>query len=113
MNDKSQTLETTGAVDTVVLDEKAERFREERARQILAAAQQFIVDADALEEVLELSTPVLVAKQQEHRQELEQLLNQVQSSGTELRLDVRELHRLTSLAAKLSRGGFLFRGHLW
>jgi hypothetical protein len=80
MNDKSQPLETTGPLEKVVLDEKAERLGE-RARQILGAAQQFIVDADALEEVLELSKPVLVAKQQEHRQELEQLLNQVRSSG--------------------------------
>ena len=80
---------------------------------ILSAAQRFIVDTEALEELLHISRPVLEAKRDEHLDELGRLL----AAGTplgeaRLRLDLSQLHRLMSLAAKLERGSFLFRGHL-
>ena len=83
------------------------------ASEILFAAQRFIADADALEEVLQVSKPVLIAKSEEHRIELNRLVSQAKRSGqTKISLEFGELHNLVSLLAKLKRGSFLFRGHL-
>jgi hypothetical protein len=110
MNDKTSDREERNVVPESAADEGVSKG--ERARQILAAAQYFLVDADALEEVLALSKPVIKSKQEEHRQELKQLLSEVKSSQDKVQIDVSALHKLTGLAAKLNRGGFLFRGHL-
>jgi hypothetical protein len=113
MNEKSSKDEEHNAVPQLTTDqEEGKSFNAERARHILAAAQYFMVDADALEEVLALSKPVIRAKQEEHHQELAQLLSEVKSSNEKVQVDVSALHKLTGLAAKLNRGGFLFRGHL-
>jgi hypothetical protein len=83
------------------------------AGQILLAAQTFIADAEALQEILEVTSPVLIAKSAEHRAEAELVIGR-NHRGTEkeLTLDFSELNRLLGLLSKQTRGGFLFRGHL-
>src|SRR5664280_3461640 len=94
-------------------EQVTENSSEGCALRILSAAQQFIVETEALEEVLLVAKPVLAAKRQEHVAELGQLLSSIKgASKTAFRLDYGQLHRLLGLAAKMQRGSFLFRGHL-
>ena len=80
---------------------------------ILRAAQTFIADTEALEEVLLVSTPVLTAKRDEHIAEIQQLLSQLNLKLVdESPLSYQDMHRLSGIASKLQRGNYLFRGHL-
>lgn len=93
-----------------VKEQKSEAAKREPPMSILVAAQTFILDAEALVEILEVSKPVLVAKQQERSQELATLVSSASAAGAQP--DFRQIHQVLGLLAKLTRGGFLFRGHL-
>jgi hypothetical protein len=83
------------------------------AASILVAAQRFIADAEALQELFEVATPVLVAKATEYRVEMESMLaNYLREPKKNLQMNLGELNRLSRLNAKQVRGHFLFRGHL-
>ncbi len=83
------------------------------ASNILMAAQRFIADAEALQEILVVAKPVLIAKQDERKAELDELMSQTQkASDAGIRPDLLELNRAAGLFSKQRRGGFLFRGHL-
>lgn len=83
------------------------------ATGILNAAQIFIADAEALQELFEVAAPVLVAKAQEYRAELVRLTKGFsRGPENEVRMNLAEFHRLNRLTAKQTRGHFLFRGHL-
>ncbi len=83
------------------------------ASRIRVAAQTFILDAEALQEILDVSYPVLVEKEKEHRAELKDLSNQLKlAPDTPARLTYRDAHKFLGLFARQMRGGFLFRGHL-
>jgi hypothetical protein len=89
------------------------RAKRNPTNKILMAAQTFILDAEALQEILEVSKPALAAKQTERKAELKKLLSDVAADDQDrIKFDHRQLHRLLGLFSKLIRGAFLFRGHL-
>jgi hypothetical protein len=106
-------LEIAKAVKVQEETKPAEPRPRNHAFRILMAAQEFTADAEALQEVVDVARPVLVAKEKERSAELDRLRrNENSGDGEDIHFNLMEMHRLVGLFAKQKRGGFLFRGHL-